>query len=177
LSYRTPEKGYERDDRDDPFEWSEPPSDIVLHEEQWIFKAERYPEYYSAYWPTRILPSGFVRTAKVLGAEKHHDTIIYRNSMKVNEHRTFGEVQDFHLEPNDMDNDYLFLRITLPNFDIGWQLDDVTGRNLAGFSSDSKSLRALRRFYAMTSEFPYPERDVERILKNYAEREESRELS
>lgn len=137
----------------------------VLYDKEWVFQVEKYPEFYSAYWPTQLAPSEFVFIAKKMGALDDSPVIMYLKSTRRNDKYKFSEVEDMI---KSLDDDCLFLRVSLKDFDIGWQFDNLVGKTYVGFSSERENFDSLKQLYDKTSGFSLPE-EIREILQIYKE--------
>jgi hypothetical protein len=137
----------------------------VLYDKELVFQVERYPEFYSAHWPTHLTPSKFIIIAKEMGALNDSQVVAYLKSTRRNEKLKFSDVEG---KAALLDDDCLFLRVSLPDFDIGWQFDNLTGRALAGFSSERQKIDSLKYFYQKTAKFSFPE-EARKLLLLYKE--------
>jgi hypothetical protein len=135
----------------------------VFYDKEWAFQVEKYPEFYSAYWPTQLTPSEFVSVAKEMGALHDSPVIIYLKSTRINHKYKFSEVENM---VKLLDDDCLFLRVSLKEFDVGWQFDNLTGRTYIGFSSERQNFEPLKQLYDRTSGFSLPE-EIRQILQTY----------
>jgi hypothetical protein len=134
---------------------------------KWAFQVERYPDFYSAYWPTDIVPSKFMGLAKNMGAAYDSPVIMYLKSTRRNDSYKFADVLE---RLNSLDDDCLLLRISVGGFDLGWHFDNLTGRYLSGMSAQHRDLDFLGRLYEMTNRLPFPYREVAKVLAGYEER-------
>jgi hypothetical protein len=131
-----------------------------------VLQVERYPEFYSANWPTGMRASEFLSLLEKLMVPSSSQAIMYTRSKPENGEYKLSDVKT----TKNLDEECLFLRVNSDQYNVSWHVAE-TGNpgeiKVLGFLSKRKNLETLRRVYKDTTGLDVPKDILENTLSDY----------